>query len=497
MASRRQFLQTAGAVAGTSLVPSFASANAPGKLVRLSPEIEPLVRLIERTPRNQCVEVLAEQVRRGLPYRQFLAALFMAGIRNVNPQPPGFKFHCVFVIHAAHQVSLDIPNGQRLLPLFWALDNFKASQQKDVQQGDFKLRPVQGKLPSSTTAWREFQQAMADWDEEKADRAIVALARNEGAQAIAERMWFYGARDYRNIGHKAIFTANTWQTLQTIGWHHAEPALRSLVLGLLDFGKKERVNDYAFEDQSYLANVERVDRLHGKLPANWASAKSDKGATRELLQSIRTGKVSESCELAIQQAVGKSKSSSQAVWDAVHLAASELMLQQPGIYGIHTVTSAHGLRYAFDTASSPATRLVMMLQGVGWMCQFRNFMARKPKGLNKSRITSIKQDQVAKNAVKAAEEVFSSVGTAAASTKALAWARQFPNSTDFARRAKLLVAQKATDAHHYKYATSILADAEKVSPEYRPNLYAASVYYLRGSKDQESTAVRRARVALK
>ncbi len=38
-------------------------------------------------------------------------------------------------------------------------------------------------------------------------------------------MWEYGARDFRNIGHKAIYAANAWRTLQAIGWRHAEPVL--------------------------------------------------------------------------------------------------------------------------------------------------------------------------------------------------------------------------------------------------------------------------------
>jgi len=84
-----------------------ADARVTPDLVRLSPEIEPLVRLIEETPREKCFEMMAGQLRRGCSYRQFLGALFLAGIRNVNPQPPGFKFHCVFVIHSAHQLSLD------------------------------------------------------------------------------------------------------------------------------------------------------------------------------------------------------------------------------------------------------------------------------------------------------------------------------------------------------------------------------------------------------
>ena len=112
MTTRREFLAAgAGGLLGATGLPALADDQVqvtPG-LVKLHAGIEPLVQLVERTPRNKCVGMLAEQIKKGVPYRQLLASLFLAGIRNVSPQPPGFKFHCVFVINAAHQLSLDLP----------------------------------------------------------------------------------------------------------------------------------------------------------------------------------------------------------------------------------------------------------------------------------------------------------------------------------------------------------------------------------------------------
>ncbi|MFN6195792.1 MAG: hypothetical protein ACK5BN_18430, partial [Planctomycetota bacterium] len=55
-----------------------------------------------------------------------------------------------------------------------------------------------------------------------------------------------------------------------------------------------------------------------------------------------------------------------AVWEAAHLAAGELMMRQPGIFGIHTVTSVNALHYAFRESASQANRLLLLLQGLGW-----------------------------------------------------------------------------------------------------------------------------------
>ena len=96
-------------------------------LVRLDSGIEPLVRLLEETPRDKLLEEVGARVKKGLAYRDVLAALLLAGVRNVQPRPNvGFKFHAVLVVNSAHQAAMAGPDNERWLPLFWALDNFKS-----------------------------------------------------------------------------------------------------------------------------------------------------------------------------------------------------------------------------------------------------------------------------------------------------------------------------------------------------------------------------------
>src|SRR5436190_21064683 len=96
---RRDFLQTTAAVGTLSLFgqlpPVRAADAAPDpNLVRLNADIEPLVRAIEETPRNRLLEEIAGRIRGGLTYKELLAALLLAGVRNIQPRPNvGFKFH--------------------------------------------------------------------------------------------------------------------------------------------------------------------------------------------------------------------------------------------------------------------------------------------------------------------------------------------------------------------------------------------------------------------
>ena len=72
------------------------------------------------------------------------------------------------------------------------------------------MKPVdESRLPEFPKTQQAFRQAMDDWDESAADTAVVRLARTAGSSQVFELLYRYGARDFRDIGHKAIFVANT------------------------------------------------------------------------------------------------------------------------------------------------------------------------------------------------------------------------------------------------------------------------------------------------
>ena len=493
-------IAAAGVLASAGIDPTSSPAAdraVASDIVRFGAELEPLVRLIEDTPRGDCIEVLAHRLRSGLAYRQFLAALFLAGIRNVNPQPPGFKLHCVFVLHSAHQLSLDLAEEDRLLPLFWALDDFKSAQERDTEQGDFQLLEVAGQLPGTRHAWREFHAAMEAWDAPRADRAIAALARTRGAHEVIEGLWRYGARDYRNIGHKAIFTANAWRTLQTIGWRHAEPALRSLTLGLLDFGTDRRMNGFGFEDQCHAANSELARNALPELPAEWTTGGSaDAVAAKEVLAAIREFRaVPASAAVAGMISDGTARSAD--AWEGILLAAGELMMRLPGILGVHCVTSANALHYAFRMSADPETRFYLLLQGVGWMAQFGRFMSAQD-GFRDFSISGMSGSDVAEDAEEGAAEILALLASDPdrAARKAFGYAGAHSGATALVDAARSLICDKTDEVHHLKFAAAIFEDLALVDPRWQPHMLATATYYLRGSAHPDSEVVARAREAL-
>ena len=501
--ARREAISRLGGALISPLLLTRAEAEVTPGILRYRPEIEPLVALIERTPRERCAEMAVDQLRRGTSYRQFLAALFLAGIRNVNPRPPGFAMHCVFVVHSAHLIGMEAPPDVRLLPLFYVLDDFKASQERDASAstGDYTMRPIRGAVPSSTKAAPELVAAMEAWDQERAERAAVALARSRGGPEVFAMLWRYGARDYRNIGHKAIYVANACRTLQAIGWQHAEPVLRSLVLALLDFGQDRLVNGYKFQDQCYLANARRVDASFARLREGWSSGEADPQAARDILASLRHATPEEACA-NVSAGLVKGTANAASVWDAVHLAAAEFRMRArrgAALASVHAVTSTNALHYAYLAAAEPRIRYLMLLQAAGWVSQFRAAAESNPENLRARNIADLKPDGEERPLDQTLASVFAAVPSDpdAAALKVLRFAADLPARDAFLATALRLTAAKVNEVHFYKYLAALIEDVPLVSPPWQPHLLATTVYYTKGSKDDEPAPMKRAREALR
>jgi hypothetical protein len=471
-----------------SIVPVHAADLAVSpEVVRFSPEMEPVVRWIEDTPRDRVLQVAAEKLKAGLSFRQLLGGLFLAGIRNIKPRPVGFKFHAVMVMNSAHQLALDAPQHDRLLPFFWALDNFKSSQLQDEKEGNWVLSPVkESAVPSPERARKLFAEAMDRWDDEAADVAVSGLCRAAGSGEIAEALWRYGARDWQNIGHKIIFAAQSFRILDTIGWQHAEPVLRSLVYGLLNGGQGETSATYA-------AN----DRLAAQIRPDWSAGKPDSAAAAATLDALRQATPNEAAQAAAD-ALNRGVAASS-VWDGVMLAANELLMRQPGIVALHAVTASNSMHYAFRAAARDSTRLLVLLQACSWIALFREGV-RSRNGLpDKPLINEIAQlpPPDATNA-ETAEAILHGLNKdrLTAARQVLGFANAGGSAELFMDAARHLIFTKGTDSHDYKFAAAAFEEFRHANASWQPHLLAASVYYLKGASDSDSPLLQRAREAL-
>ena len=501
---RRGFLRRAatgstmlglGGLSFLSGLPPVSAAEArlaPGT-VPLLPDIEPLVRLLEDTPRERLLEVVGARVRRGLSYQQILAALLLAGVRNIQPRPSvGFKFHAVLAVNSVYQAGLSAADADRWLALFWALDYFKDSQARNVQEGGWRMKPVdEARLPEAPKTQQAFRQAMDTWDEAAADAAVARLARTAGSDQVFELLYRYGARDFRSIGHKAIFVANTQRVLPQVGWRHAEPVLRSLAYALLAHEGDNPARQDAPADHPWRRNQE----LAAQIPGDWQAGKPSREATVELLAALRQGAEDAACDVAVQ--LLRREAAPQSLWDALFCGAAELLLRQPGIVALHAVTTTNALHYAYLTSGDDQTRRLLLLQTAAFLPMFRQAMEGRGH-LREMAIDRLEPIPLSGDGSKAVEEIFAEIGRdrQAAAGKTLAYLQAKGSAEDFMETARRLVLLKGNDPHDYKFSVAALEDYYHVSPAWRDRFLAASVLQLRGSGGKDNSLVNRIRAAV-
>lgn len=503
--TRRHFLRTTagGAILGlahldlVSQLPGVSAEEAKLKpnVVRLRPEIEPLVRFIEETPRERLMDETIARIKRGLSYQELLAALQLAGVRNVEPRPDvGHKFHAVLVVNSAHIASLASPDRERWLPILWAVDHFKSAQAETIEKRNgWRMTAVNdANVPPAHRAREAFVDAMEKWDVAGTDAAVAGLVRGAGVDEVFELFCRYAPRDFRDIGHKAIFLANSWRTLSCIGWQHAEAILRSLAYAMLKHDEKESpAKGDAPADRAGRENREVAKTIRPE----WRDGRVDSGATTELLATLRQASNLEAARATadmFNHGVGP-----QSVWDALLDGAGEILMRRPGIVGLHAVTSANALRYLSETSGDDLTRRWTILQCASFLPAFRDASVGRQGPANDvvvDRLEPLPLTSVGDAVAEICADISRDRLTAA--RKVLTYVRDTPDPRPLIDAARLLIFAKGTNAHDYKFSSAVLEDFYHVSPEWRGRYLATSVFNLTGSQAADNSLMQRARSAL-
>ena len=98
---------------------------------------------------------------------------------------------------------------------------------------------------------------------------------------------------------------------------------------------------------------------------------------------MRTGSNDDACDAVVNAL--NSGASPQSVWDALHVVAGEMLMQQPGIVALHAVTTTNALAYAYKACASDENRRLMMLQNAAFLPMFREAMQSRGIASSRSR----------------------------------------------------------------------------------------------------------------
>jgi hypothetical protein len=268
--------------------------------------------------------------------------------------------------------------------------------------------------------------------------------------------------------------------------------MRSLAFAMLEHqgGNPAKGNDEA--DVPFRDNLKKA----AKVREGWQQGKLTPTASADLLAALRTADAAEAADQVV--ALLNKSVDPASVWDGLFLAAGELLMRQPGIVGIHCVTSANALRFAFEASGDDETRRLLMLQAAAFLSLFRKAMAGRGK-LADVQLDKLEPVNLEGKESEGVEEVFAAVAKdpLVAAKKALSLLDvKGLKAEEMMAAARRLVFAKGNDAHDYKFSSAALEDYYHATPAWRDRFLASSLFNLRGSGHKDNELIGRARAAL-
>ena len=343
-------------------------------------------------------------------------------------------------------------------------------------------------VPDAAKARQAFTEAMDQWDAARVDVAVAGLSRAAGAQEVFDWFCRYGARDFRDIGHKAIYVANSWRALQTMGWQHAEPVLRSLAYALLEHEQGNPAERDAEQDRPGRRNGPLTDKIR----PDWTTGLINADARTEMLSVLRSGNWEQAADKTVE--LLNRGTHPQSIWDAYFQSASEMLMRKAGILTLHAVTTTNALHYLWQNCQNDRTRRFLLLQNASFLTMFREASGT---------IEGIKVDEFEPAAVPAEDASLDSIFAEVSGDRlksaqqSLAWLKNGGSVKSFIAAAQRLIYLKGTDSHDYKFSSAVFEDYHHLSQDVRDRFLAASVFWLKGSSEIDNPLVTRTREALR
>lgn len=469
--NRRKFIHTAG-IAGLGLT-SRLGLSEPGGSVPM------LLKLLEDSPRERLPRELARLIHGGLRYEDLLAALVLAATRNVQPYPDvGFKYHSVMMLRSVHLTTQHLEAGEKWLPIIWAVDYFKDTQaQERATSGWHMPAPASSAnaTASSDTARRSLTAALDKWDHEAADAAIVQYARSAGQDEIFAVLFLYGARDLRDIGHKAIAVGNAHSLVAL----SPQPLsiLRSTVAALVnsESDPNPATHDLA-ADRPWRGNHERL----AQIPRSWKQGHDDAGARvdfRAALYRVSPEEAGKSVVEMLQRGI-----SADVLWQVMFATAAELLLHQPGIVPLHAQTTANALHYTYRVSADEQTQQLALLQCAAFVAMFRGMTNTAESAVN---LTALQPQPLERNAKQQPlDEIFADLSVRhrmQAAAKALDYLHNGGDPASLIAAARHHLVYGAVEAHDYKFAEAVFDNYAQFpqSDDWRSRFLSAGMAYFK------------------
>jgi hypothetical protein len=242
--SRRQFLADVGrgvlvasvggglaAELGFSPRDAFAAEPAGAGPALSFGSLDPLVALMQETPVDRFLPVMAQKIKAGTELRQLVAAAAFANARTFGGEDY-VGYHTMMALAPALHMSRELSGPSSALPVLKVLYRNTSRIAQVGGRSAEVLRPVQpleAKAPDCCFDGESLRDAVRAKDMERAERMFAALAAGgaSGAEDAFNDL-LYAVHDHTEV-HRVVLPYRAWDLLDLIGREHAHALLRQSV----------------------------------------------------------------------------------------------------------------------------------------------------------------------------------------------------------------------------------------------------------------------------
>jgi len=205
------------------LAPAFA-ADAPEALDFGS--LEPLVRLMQETPVNKLLPVLADKLKSGTELSRLVAAGALANARTFGGEDY-VGFHTVMALAPSLHMARELPDALQPLPVFKVLYRNTNRIQENGGRKDEVLHQVKPATLSEALPGNELlRDAVHRKDMNEAERTFATLAQLSADDALNQLL--YTVQEHTEV-HRVVLPYRAWDLLDLIGKEQAHTLLRQSV----------------------------------------------------------------------------------------------------------------------------------------------------------------------------------------------------------------------------------------------------------------------------
>jgi hypothetical protein len=376
---RRAFLADVGrgvvaASIGASLASDlgFPTAFADEGTERLNfGPLEPLVALMQETPPARLIPAVVERLRQGTPLRDVVAAAAYANARTFGGEDY-VGFHTMMAIPASFQMSAELPEARRAMPVLKVLyRNANRIQEQGGPRNEI-LRPVQAApLPTDRPGAEALREACRARDVNRAEGLFATLASTSADDAFNSAL--VALEDGADV-HRVVLPYRAWDLMGIIGREHAHTLLRQSIR----YNVRQESPQYVRHISSIRTLIPRLLDQH-RLPGREAGTRqADDAWIERMADTIFRGTPEQAAEAAA--AALAEGMNPDAVGEAFCLAANQLVLRDNGrtqaqaspgkpvgsvhgdSIGVHACDSANAWRN-LARAANPRNKAVCLILG--------------------------------------------------------------------------------------------------------------------------------------